>query len=86
MRTESCTVLPKGLDGPLSNITNYCPYMTAQSPAGGVVYIDRYDYVQETYGIKEDFRWPAVGYLVVFIGGLQLFHIYAVRFKSHVNR
>lgn len=83
MREGNCRVLPTGTQ-PLPNVT-YCPYLLAQS-TNGIQYIDRYEYVKETYGLKEEFRWPAVGYLAVFIGGLQCFHMLAVRFKSHINR
>lgn len=83
VREGGCTALVKGTT-PVAGQT-YCPYLNALGPTGSY-YIDRYDYVKETYGLKEEFRWPAVGYLVVFIGGLQVFHILAVRFKMHINR
>lgn len=84
MRQGNCQPLATK-STPLSNVTNYCPYMVALGDTG-FYNIDRYEYVKETYGLKEEFRWPAVGYLAVFCGGLQCLHALAVRFKSHINR
>lgn len=42
--------------------------------------------MQNYYGLEYAQRWNALGYLVVYIAGFQLFHFLAVRFISHVKR
>ncbi len=61
-------------------------HMLALNVGSQVVHVDSYTYVTQVYDVSYDKRWRDVGLLAVFIGGLQLFHLYATRFKSHINR
>lgn len=47
---------------------------------------DALGYVENLYGAKFTDRWAAVGYLAVFIAGLQAMHLYEVRFRMHIDR
>lgn len=42
--------------------------------------------MQSYYGLVYAERWQALGYLVIYIAGFQVFHFMAVRFISHVKR
>jgi hypothetical protein len=61
-------------------------HMLALNIGSQVVNVDSYAYVTQVYAVDYTQRWRDVGLLAVFIGGLQLFHLYATRFKSHINR
>jgi hypothetical protein len=52
----------------------------------GVQRIDALAFVEATRGSRYENRWNQVGYLCAIFGGLQLFHLYAVRFKVHASR
>ena len=48
--------------------------------------VDSYAFVKELYSADYSERWKDIGYLACFIAGLQLFHLYATRFKQHIDR
>ena len=45
-----------------------------------------YQYVVQLYSASYSNRFKDVGYLACFIAGLQLSHLYATRFKQHIDR
>ena len=51
-----------------------------------IIQVDSYDLVSNLYDAHYEDRWKDAGYLCAFIGGLQLFHMYATRFKMHIDR
>ena len=56
-------------------------------PVGTTIYqVDSYDLVSNLYAAHYEDRWKDAGYLCAFIGGLQLCHLYATRFKMHIDR
>jgi hypothetical protein len=48
--------------------------------------VDSYQFVTELYSATYENRWADIGCLAAFIGGLQLCHLYATRFKQHIDR
>ena len=54
----------------------------AQIPQNGMPV---YNYYVALHGSGYEDRWKSVGYLFAFAGGLQLAHIYALRFKHHAS-
>lgn len=60
---------------------------TIAVPSGaGYVNINALTYLEKTRGSSYGDRWNQVGYLIAIACGLQLFHLWAVRFKVHVTR
>jgi ABC-type multidrug transport system ATPase subunit/ABC-type multidrug transport system permease subunit len=50
------------------------------------VEVNSYKYVTELYDATYENRWVDIGCLAAFIGGLQFCHLYATRFKQHIDR
>ena len=53
---------------------------------GKEVDVDSFQYVTDLYDMRYERRWRDVAILVGFCGGMQLFHVYATRFKAHIDR
>ena len=47
---------------------------------------DAYAYVSNLYDAHYEKRFASAGYLAIFVVGLQAFHLYATRFKQHIDR
>jgi len=62
-----------------------CPTLTFVTP-DGVQTVDTLAYVEESFGISYGNRWLNVGYLCIFIAGLQVLHFIALRYVSHIKR
>jgi ABC-type multidrug transport system ATPase subunit/ABC-type multidrug transport system permease subunit len=65
-----------------------CPTMQVPSvqAAGGLATIDRYTYVSKTYDVSFPDRWTNFGYIWIFVGILQIFVVYNVRYKRYIVR
>ena len=48
--------------------------------------VNAYTYVTKLYGVTYGRRGIDVGCLAAFIVGLQTLHIFATRFRTHINR
>jgi hypothetical protein len=53
---------------------------------GTSIPVDAKAYVTELYDADYNDRWPAIGCLAAFVVGLQACHIYATRYKQHIDR
>jgi hypothetical protein len=53
---------------------------------GKAVSVDAKAYVTELYDAEYKDRWPAIGCLAAFVVGLQACHLYATRYKQHIDR
>lgn len=56
-------------------------------PVGtGTLEVDAYKFYMRLHGTGYEARWHSVGYMFVFIGGLQVLQFYYVRFRIHASR
>src|SRR5207244_2340196 len=64
-----------------------CPTIQVyDSGTATIVTVQKFDYVENNYGMRYANRWRDAGFLAVYIVGFQILHLICVRYVSHIKR